>query len=463
VTGGDRDARFPEGFVWGVSACAYQIEGAVDEGGRAPSVWDAFCHAPGHIWHGHTGDVACDHYHRWREDVELMGRLGVGAYRMSISWPRAVPAGVGTVNEEGMAFYDRLVDALLEGGIEPWVVLFHWDYPLALFRRGGWLNPDSPQWFAEYAAAVVDRLSDRVGHWLTMVEPACFIMLGHRTGEHAPGLTLDLDQALQAGHHALLAHGRAVETIRARAKRTPRVGTVACGEGYMPASDDERDVQAARELTWTVTSTTGFDLTWWLDPMLRGLYPPEGLERVGRAAPRVEPGDMETIAQELDFVGMNYYSSRLACWRQDGPAAVPRPPGYPMTTQNEWAVAPEGLYWLVRWTHERYGLPVVVTENGHQNNDSIHSDGKVHDPQRTDYLHRHVRQLRQAIRDGADVRGYFHWTLMDNFEWALGYGVRVGLVYTDFQSLRRTCKDSFEWYQRIIATHGACLDETPAF
>lgn len=463
MSGDDRSATFPDGFVWGVSACAYQIEGAASQGGRGPSVWDAFCHAPGHVWHGHTGDVACDHYHRWRDDVELMGTLGVNAYRMSISWPRVLPAGTGSVNEEGMAFYDRLVDGLLARGIEPWVVLFHWDYPLALFRRGGWLHPDSPRWFADYTAVVVDRLSDRVTHWLTMVEPACFVMLGHRTGEHAPGLKLDLDQALEVGHHALLAHGLAVQTLRARARRTPRVGTVACGESYMPAGDDEPDRQAARELTWSVTSETGFDLSWWLDPMLCGSYPADGLERFGEDAPRAASGDMETICQPMDFLGVNYYSSRLAGWRDGGPVWLPRPPGYPMTTQNEWAVAPEGLYWLVRWAHERYSLPIVVTENGHQNNDSIHSDGKVHDPQRTDSIHRHLRQLRQAVRDGADVRGYFHWTLMDNFEWALGYGVRVGLVHTDFQTLQRTCKDSFAWYRRIISTHGACLDETPAF
>ncbi len=453
---------FPEDFVWGVSTASYQIEGAAYEDGKGLSVWDVFCRRPGAVWSGHTGDVACDHYHRWRDDVALMQSLGIPAYRLSVSWPRVLPEGTGAVNEKGLSFYERLVDALVGAGIEPWVMLFHWDYPQALFQRGGWLNPDSPGWFADYAALVVERLSDRVSHWFTIEEPPCFIGLGHQTGEHAPGIRLGLSQVLQAGHHALLAHGKGVQAIRADARTTPLVGLVPAGQCYYPATDGDADVEAARRLTFSVADRTCFHHAWWLDPIYLGRYPEDGLAFYRADAPQVAPGDMETIRQPLDFCAINYYSGHAAEAGPDGaPRVLPRPPGYPMTTQSDWAITPSGIYWTARFFHERYGLPIVVTENGHQNNDYVMLDGKVHDPQRIDYTRRHLLELERAMGDGVPVEGYFHWTIMDNFEWAFGYKVRVGLVYTDYTTLERVPKDSAYWYKKVIETNGASLRAEP--
>ncbi len=453
---------FPEDFTWGVSAASYQIEGAACEDGKGLSVWDVFSHRPGAVWSGHTGDVACDHYHRWREDVALMRRLGFGAYRFSISWPRVLPEGTGRVNEKGIGFYDRLVDELLDAGIQPWIVLFHWDYPYELFKRGGWLNPDSPGWFAEYARVVVERLSDRVAHWFTILEPACFIGLGHHTGEHAPGLRLGFGQVLEAGHNTLLAHGKAVRVLRECATQDVSVGLVPAGSRYCPVTDEEQDVEAARELTFRAAEGSVFSYTWWLDPVFFGRYPADGLEIYGEDVPDVAEGDMELISEPIDVCALNCYTSRLARADADGrPEVVPHPPGYPMTSQGDWAIVPRGIYYASRFLYERYGHPIVVTENGHQNNDFIMSDGRVHDPQRVDYIRGHLLQLERAIDDGVPVRGYFHWTIMDNFEWAFGYKVRVGLVYTDFQTLERTPKDSAYYYRKVMETNGACLHEEP--
>ncbi len=450
---------FGDDFTWGVSAASYQVEGAPFEDGKGPSVWDMFSHRPGAVWGGHNGDTACDHYHRWREDVALMRRFSVGAYRFSISWPRVLPDGTGRVNEPGLDFYDRLVDELLAANIEPNVVLFHWDYPYALFRRGGWLNPDSPEWFADYARVLVDRLSDRVANWYTILEPACFIGMGHQTGEHAPGLKLGPREVLAAGHNALLAHGKAVQAIRSDAELRARIGIVPAGSRYTPVTDDPADVEAARALTFRAHVDDLFYYTWWLDPVYLGHYPEDALDLYGDDAPEVRDGDMELISQPLDVCAMNYYSTNLARAGADGrPERVSHKPGYSMTTQHHWAIVPRGIRYGARFLYERYGLPIVVTENGHQNADYVMSDGKVHDPQRVDYIRRHLLELERAIdADGIPVNGYFHWTIMDNFEWALGYTVRVGLVYTDFETLERTPKDSAYYYRRVIDTHGEFL------
>lgn len=452
---------FPKGFTWGVSAASYQIEGAASEDGKGPSVWDMFSHQAGAVWNGHTGDVACDHYHRMAQDVAMMQQFAVRAYRFSISWPRVLPEGVGAVNGLGLDFYDSLVDRLLVAGIEPYVVLFHWDYPYALFKRGGWLNPDSAEWFAEYTRVVVERLSDRVGNWFTVLEPACFIGMGHWTGEHAPGLRLGRRQVLEAGHNALLAHGRAVQAIRGHARKPARIGMVPAGGRYTPVSDAPADVEAARQLTFQAHAGDLFYYTWWLDPIYRGHYPEDALALYGSDAPQVKPGDMELISQPLDVCAMNYYSSRLARAGTDGkPEAVPYKPGYPMTTQSHWAIVPSGMRYAARFLYERYGLPIVVTENGHQNADFVMSDGRAHDPQRIDYIRQHLLELERAMEeDGVPVEGYFHWTIMDNFEWAFGYSVRVGLVYTDFETMERTPKDSAYYYKRVIETGGGCLHD----
>jgi len=453
---------FPDDFTWGVSAASYQIEGGAYDDGKGPSVWDTFCRRPGAVWEGHTGEVACDHYHRYRDDVALMARLGVRAYRLSVCWPRVLPDGTGAVNPKGLAFYEGLVDALLAAGITPWITLFHWDYPQELFCRGGWLSPDSPQWFADYAGVLADVLGDRVHDWITHNEPQCFIGLGHQTGYHAPGLTLSFGEVLLATHNALLAHGLAVRSLRAHSAGECRVGISTCGTIMMPAGESEADLEAARRAMFDVTGCDAFQSAWWLDPIYFGRYPEDGLRLYGADAPTVRSGDMDVIGEPTDFLGCNIYHGRYVRAGAGGaPEVVPLPPGYPMTTQTNWQVTPECLYWGPRLHAERYGAPIVITENGHQNADSVMLDGGVHDPQRIDYVRRHLLQLERAIADGVDVRGYFQWTFMDNFEWALGYGVRVGIVHTDYVTQERTPKDSAHWYQKVVETNGASLHESP--
>lgn len=446
---------FPKDFTWGVASASYQVEGAVAEDGKGPSVWDMFCRKPGAVWRGQSGDIACDHYHRYREDIALMKELGIKAYRFSVSWPRVLPDGVGAVNLKGIEFYDRLVDAMLEAGIEPWLTLFHWDYPLALYHRGGWLNRDSADWFAEYAGLLATRLGDRVRHWMPHNEPQCFIGLGLQTGYHAPGDRLRMDEVMLAAHHTLLAHGKSVQTIRAKAKARPAIGSALVGMTCMPETETPADVEAARRLMFSVVNKDCFSSTWWMDPMLRGAYPEDGLRLFGNAAPKPRPGDMEQICQPLDFIGLNIYHGTLVRAGADGkPETVPLPAGYPKTTQDHWPITPTALYWGPRFCHERYKLPIVITENGHQNADVISLDGKVHDPQRIDYLHRYLRELKRAGADGVPLKGYFQWCFTDNFEWAMGDAIRVGLVYTDYPTQRRVPKDSAYWYRDVIAANG---------
>jgi beta-glucosidase len=448
---------FPKDFVWGAAAASYQVEGAVCEDGRGLSVWDMMCRNPGKVWSGHTGEIGCDHYHRWQEDVELMKAIGLQAYRLSIAWPRILPEGTGKVNPKGLAFYDRLVDALLAAGIQPWVTLFHWDFPYDLYLRGGWLNPDSPQWFADYTQVIVDQLSDRVQHWMTLNEPACFIGLGLQTGEHAPGDRLGFAEVLRAGHHALLAHGQSVQVIRARARRLPSVGFAPCGGIVAPASDTAADIEAARQGMFQTFGRDTWNLALWTDPVFLGRYPEEAIRSFGAAMPVPRAGEMETIAQPVDFCGLNIYHCSVARAGQDGqPETVPAPVGHAMTAM-EWPVTPQALYWGPRFTWERYGKPVVITENGMANTDWISADEQVHDPQRIDLLTRYLREFHRAIEDGVEALGYFQWSIMDNFEWSFGYKRRFGLIYVDYPSGRRLLKDSAHWYKNVIATHGAAV------
>jgi beta-glucosidase len=449
----------PQGFVWGVASAAYQVEGAAAEGGRAPSIWDEFSATPGKVFGGHTGAVACNSYHRVAEDADLIARLGAKAYRFSVSWPRVMPHGTGPVNAEGLAYYERLVDALLARGVTPWITLYHWDLPAALQVRGGWLNPDMPRWFADYTRVVVDRLSDRVTHWFTLNEPQIFLGLGHAEGTHAPGLKLARRDVLRATHNALLSHGESVRVIRERSKRPATVGLAPVGSLKVPATSSKDDIDAARAATFSVPADGGaFNFTWFCDPVFGRGYPADGLAIYGADAPRAPDRDFETIAQPLDMFGVNIYSAEVV--RAGGPTgaqAVSRPPGFPMT-MFRWPVQPDALYWGPRFLNERYGLPVVVTENGLASMDWVHADGKVHDPGRIDFLRRYLAQLARAVRDGVDVRGYFQWSILDNFEWAEGYALRFGLVYMDYQTGQRIPKDSFEWYRGVIAANGAGLE-----
>ncbi len=454
---------FPENFTWGVAAAAYQIEGAATEDGKGPSVWDEFCKVPGKVLDGHSGEIACDHYHRYPSDVALMKELGVRHYRLSVSWPRVIPAGTGSVNRAGLDFYDRLVDSLLEAGITPWVTLFHWDYPLELFRRGGWLERASVGWFADYVKVVVERLSDRVSHWITLNEPQCFLGFGHATGTNAPGLRLSHAECLRAGHHVLLAHGRAVQILREHAKSPPIIGWAPVGVVSVPEDpENAADIEAARR---SMASVSGGDAssmgmppnlwsnTWWGDPVVFGSYPEDGIRAAGDAMPRIEAGDMAIISQPVDFYGANIYSgTRYRASASGEPVRLPHPPHTPLSA-FKWPVVPESLRWGPRFLHERYQLPVIVTENGVSLADWISLDGRVHDPLRIDFLHRYLTQLGLAIGDGADVRGYFHWSILDNFEWAEGYKQRFGLVHVDYETQRRTPKDSAFWLREVMTTH----------
>ncbi|HEY8942772.1 MAG TPA: family 1 glycosylhydrolase, partial [Polyangiaceae bacterium] len=319
------EPSFPADFVWGTAAASYQIEGGATADGKGPSTWDMFCRKPGAVWNEQSGNVACDHYTRYREDVALMRQLGIQAYRLSISWPRVLPQGVGAVNEAGLAFYDRLVDALLEAGVEPWITLFHWDFPLELYYRGGWLNRDSADWFAEYTDVIVRRLSDRVGKWMTLNEPQVYIGAGHDEGRHAPGDRLAFREVLRAGHHTLLAHGRSVQAIRASARSTPQIGFAPVGLIKCPATGSAEDVAAARSATLGVRDKTAWTNTWWMDPVFLGSYPADGWRAFGSDVPPVEPGDLEVINQELDFFVVNIYESQTVRAVEGGHEVVARP------------------------------------------------------------------------------------------------------------------------------------------
>lgn len=446
----------PAKFVWGVASSSYQIEGATHADGRSPSVWDTFCQREGAVFNAETGDTACDHYTRYEEDAQLIADLGASAYRLSIAWSRVLPEGLGQVNEKGLAFYDRLVDALLARGVQPWITLYHWDHPQAIQDLGGWMNRESSDWFAEYAAAVVARLSDRVSNWMTLNEPQIFLGLGHIDGVHAPGLKLSRAESLQASHHALLAHGKGVQAIRANAANAAHIGWAPVGDVVAPIDDSPASIDAARQLMFTIRQTEGnwaFNNPWFADPVVLGHYPQDALQAFAGDTPEIRDGDMEIISQPIDFYGMNTYTAARARMGADGPELVEFEPGFPRTAFG-WPVVPEALYWGPRFLNERYKLPVYVTENGLASMDWVGLDGKVNDPGRIDFLARYLGQLERAIADGVDVRGYFQWSILDNFEWAEGYKMRFGLVHVDYQTLKRTPKASYWWYRDVIARGG---------
>lgn len=455
---------FRSDFTWGAATSAYQIEGAVEQDGAGPSIFEPFCRRPGSpgrpppVFMNHSGATACDHYHRFREDVGLMGQIGLRAYRFSVGWPRVMPEGTGHVNEMGLAFYDRLVDSLLGAGIEPWVTCFHWDLPLALHNRGGWLNREIVEWFGEYVGVIVDRLSDRVHRWMTINEPQVYIKFGYGDGTLAPGFRLGLGEQVVACHHTLMAHGRAVQVIRARAKSKPTVGWAVVGRTDFPATDSPADVEAARHGTMNVVEPNLWNNTWYADPVVLGRYPEDGLRVFGpHAQPPVRPGDMDLIHQPIDFYGVNIYDGRCVRAGADGGTeAVAFGPGHAQTAFR-WFVTPPCLRWGPRFLFERYKLPIYITENGCSNIDWVSMDGRVHDPQRIDYTRRYLLELARAVDDGADIRGYFHWSLLDNFEWAAGYRERFGLVFVDFQTQARTLKDSAHWYRSVIESNGGAL------
>jgi beta-glucosidase len=421
---------FPAGFRWGVSTASYQVEGAVAEDGRGPSIWDTFVHQPGRVADGSTGDVACDHYHRYREDVALMADLGVGAYRFSIGWPRVQPGGSGPANPAGIAFYDRLVDELLANAIDPVATLYHWDLPQPLQDAGGWLNRDTAYRFAEYAELAAAALGDRVKLWITLNEPAMTTMLGYGLGVHAPGAALLFD-ALPTAHHQLLGHGLAVAALRART-----AAPVTIANNYTPVRTiGETEADRAAAAAYDALHNRLFS-----DPLF-GLGYPDGFEGLP-----VRDGDLETIAAPLDALGVNYYNPTGIRAPSDASMPFEMVPltGYPVT-DADWPVVPEGLTEVLLDLHGRYGLPLYVTESGCAYEES------PDDPHRVGYLSSHVDAVSAALAGGADVRGYFVWTIVDNFEWAEGYTKRFGLVHVDFATQVRTPKSSYHWYRRLIA------------
>jgi beta-glucosidase len=433
-----RSLQFPDGFLWGAGTAAYQIEGAWDADGKGESIWDRFSHTPGKIAGGDTGDVACDHYHRYAADVELMRRLGLQAYRFSISWPRVFPQGRGALNRPGLDFYSRLVDELLAAGIQPFITLHHWDLPQALQDRGGWLERETCLAFADYAGQMVGALGDRVRHWMTLNEPKVIMLNGFRDGSHPPEVR-DGRAADRAGHHLLVAHGLATQAMRAAAGAI-QLGIVLNQYGTHPAGEGADE---AAERAWSE------DETFFLDPLLKARHPPALSARMQAVADAILPGDLDIISRPLDFLGLNYYHRHVV----DAHGRTVRPPGAELTEMG-WEVYPPGLRMLLGRLREDYPLPpLYITENGAAFRDEPAPDGRVADPRRTDYLRRHLQQLWQAIQEGADVRGYFVWSLLDNFEWTFGYAKRFGIVRVDYPTQRRTVKDSGRWYSRVIAAN----------
>ena len=447
---------FPEEFVWGTATSSHQIEGAWNQDGKGESIWDRFGHTPGRIIDGSNADAACDHYHRYREDVRLMSDLGLKAYRFSISWPRIFPSGRGPVNPKGLDFYERLVDALLTAGIEPFATLYHWDLPQKLQDAGGWTNRDVTADFEAYADAVSRRLGDRVRNWITHNEPSVAALVGHLYGDHAPGLE-DLKTALQAAHHILLSHGRAVTVLKANGKEKTRVGIIHGLEWVIPFTRGDQDLAAAQR-------HDGAFNRWFLDPVLKGSYPEDMLAWYGDKAPRIEPGDLKRISAPMDFLGVNYYTRRTIAHDDDGDFIKTKRICYyfvPHADLEQWEVFPEGLYRALRRVHQEYGEPdMYVTGNGTPLREQIRPDGTVADPERVDYLKRHFAAAWHAIQEGVKIHGYFVWSLMDNFELSFGFSKRFGLTRMDYATQKRSIKDSGRWYADTIRRNGIIV-ETP--
>lgn len=455
-------ARFPAGFTWGAATSSYQIEGAVDVDGRGPSIWDTFSHTPGRTLGGETGDVAVEHYERYREDVALMADLGLDAYRFSVAWPRVLPHGSGRVEQRGLDFYRRLVDELLGKGIAPWLTLYHWDLPQALQEEGGWTARDTAGRFADYAAVVCDALGDRVEHWSTLNEPWCSSLLSYQAGLHAPG-ERDGARAARAVHHLLLGHGLAAQVLRGRG--VDQLGLTLNLAPIGAVGDSPADRDAARRVDGQLNRV-------FLDPVLRGGYPEDVVEDLAAAgAPLpVEDGDLELIAAPLDWLGINYYfrttvrvgePGRPCPWI--GGQDIEEVPPSVQTTTMGWGVEPDGLVQVLGRLRDDYPpVPLVVTENGSAWDDELSPDGRVHDAARVDYLLRHLDAAATCVEQGVDLRGYFVWSLLDNFEWAYGYSQRFGIVHVDLPTQQRTPKDSAHAYADVLRGHRAARAPRPA-
>jgi beta-glucosidase len=429
-------------FVWGVATSSYQIEGAANEGGRGQSIWDTFCKVPGKVANFDNGDIACDHYHRYKEDLDLMKWMGVKAYRFSVAWPRVIPDGVGRVNEMGLDFYDRLIDSLLEREIAPWLTMYHWDLPEALQLRGGWNNREVVEWFGEYAEMLTSRFGDRVKNWMTLNEPLCSAWLGHLYGDMAPGIK-DLQTALNVSHNLLMSHGLACQVIRSNVSEA-NVGIVINVTPAVPATDSQEDSNAAQ-------LADGFDNRWFLDPVFGRTYPADVIDTLG-ASPEIHSGDMKLIAQDLDFLGVNFYFRQTVAADQNSkplPIRSVNRENVKRTAMN-WEVHPQAFEEiLLRISKEYSPKAIYITENGSAWNDEV-INGEIIDDERIDYLARHLDVMRSAKNQGAPILGYFAWSFLDNFEWAYGYEKRFGLIYVDYKTQKRTPKKSAFFYRQLL-------------
>ena len=441
--------QFPNNFLWGTATASYQIEGACDEDGKGQSIWDLFSHTPRRIYGDDTGDIACDHYHRYKEDVENMKKLGLKAYRFSISWARVIPEGTGKVNKAGLDFYDRLVDELLKADIEPFVTLYHWDLPQALQQEGGWKNRDLVGYFADYTSLIAHHLKDRVHHWITHNEPWVVSFLGHAYGVHAPGI-MDFGTALQVSHHLLLSHSRGAEVLKDLGDENTRVGITLNLSPVHPASRKEEDIKAAKR-------GDGYVNRWFLDPLFKGAYPPDMWEYYQDKVPQILPGDMSIIATRIGFLGVNYYTRWIVKHNLQEKIlkfsfSKPKEAEY---TEMGWEVYPLGIYEILKRVQNDYSPPIIyITENGAAFPDRLDEEGKVRDDQRTSYLKEHLSFAHKAIEEGVRLKGYFVWSLMDNFEWTYGYSKRFGLIYMDYPTQKRIFKESTHWYKAVIENNG---------
>ncbi len=450
--------KFRSDFVWGAATSSYQIEGGAYEGGKGLNIFDTFCSIPGRVLNNDHGNVACDHYHRWKDDIAIMKEIGLKAYRFSLSWARILPDGTGRINPEGIKFYSNIIDELLKNGIEPYVTLYHWDLPLALDKLGGWRNPEMVKWFAEYARVVAENFSDRVRNFITINEPQVIIGLGYQQGTIAPGLKITTPEALEASHILLKSHGAAVVALRTFSKQPVNIGYAPCGNMNIPAGSSNEDIEAARRSMFEIPSAAVApgSTVWFNDPILLGKYPEQGMKLCEEHMPKVTDTDMKLISQPIDFLGHNIYWGHTVAADGGSPKIISDPGGF-SRPPYQWPVTPDCIYWGAKFLYDRYKTPIYITENGKSCRDTVSADGRVHDTERIDYLNGYLAGLKKAYLEGVDIRGYFQWSLMDNFEWAYGYSERFGIVYVDYQTQQRILKDSAYRYGEIIRTDGEDL------
>lgn len=447
---------FRKDFIWGTATAAYQVEGGAYSGDKGENVWDVGTKTLGRVFEGHTGDYACDHFHRFKEDVAIMKKLGIKNYRFSINWARLIPEGVGRISEEGKRFYNELIDELILNGITPWVTLFHWDYPYALYKRGGWLNDESPRWFEEYAVTVAKLFGDRVTKFMTINEPQCFVELGHFQGTHAPFLKLSRGEVLKVAHNVLKASSLAERALRASCKGNITVGFAMAYAAAMPY-DKEKDVAAAREESFICHGDL-FGTSFWTDALIFGKYPDSFLPMFKENGFNPSKKDMDIIKGKYDFFGVNSYTSYYVT-QKDGKITTVAPSPADALTDMRWHVYPELMYYTPKFLYERYGLPIIYTENGCAISEWKDLNGEIKDYSRIDFIKRYLRSLMRAAEDGIDIRGYFYWSLLDNFEWGEGYSKHFGLVHVDYNTFERTLKQSAYYYSDVVASNGEVIKE----